>query len=169
MRYAGFNKRSWAYTIDATIVTLLTFFAGRLFGKSAAADELTDMVQQLAEVQNGTVDPATLDYSGLLNGLLGGDSNTALYVGILISAVYNIFFVTSRWQATPGKRWCKIKIVMADGLPVDLKTSIIRHVTSALSYATLLVGFAMAGWTKEKTALHDIIAGTRVIYKEEDA
>ncbi len=79
----------------------------------------------------------------------------------LVSGVYNVLFVGARGK-TPGKMFVKLEIVRADGTPVSYGLALARWVVSGLNYFTLMIGWMMAGWSTEKTALHDRICGTRV-------
>jgi len=96
---------------------------------------------------------------GLLALLLVG-----LYgLPILMQGAYHILFTASAWQATPGKRAMGIKVVDAEGRRLGLGRSAGRWFAAALSYLTLYLGFLMAAFTRRKLALHDMLAGTRVV------
>ena len=161
MDYAGFNIRSAAYTIDGLIVIALTYIVYYVMGSNAQAQDLSEIVQQI-EANPQRYDG--LGVLGLTDQLLGGGPSLAM--ATIVSAVYNIGFTITKWQGTPGKHWRGLKIVTIDGSKPGLVTAIIRHVATGLSTIIAFVGFMMAGWTKEKTALHDMIAGTRVIYTD---
>lgn len=70
---------------------------------------------------------------------------------------------SSAKQATLGKRALGILVVGPDGGPIGFGRACGRHFAAALSYATLYIGYAMAGWTRRKQGLHDLLAGTYVI------
>jgi len=74
-----------------------------------------------------------------------------------------------RWRgATPGKKFVHIKIVDAK-THKDINNK--EAITRSLGYipSTLLfgIGFFMVAFRKDKRALHDLLAGTAVIYDEE--
>ena len=74
-----------------------------------------------------------------------------------------------RWRgATPGKKFVHIKIVDAK-THKDISNK--EAITRSLGYipSTLLfgIGFFMIAFRKDKRALHDLLAGTAVIYDEE--
>lgn len=162
VRYAGFNVRSAAYTIDGVIVIALTYALYYLMGGDAQAQGMEELARQLSDAsQNPDMTAATAD---LLDSMLGG--GPSFWLATFVSSAYNIGFGVSRWHGTPGKHWRGTKIVMADGSPLTLTASVVRHLATGLSTILLFVGFMMAGWTRQKTALHDLIAGTRVIYRE---
>ena len=94
-----------------------------------------------------------------LNALL----TTPLLWFAAFAAVYWIGFEASRWQATPGKRALHLRTrVLADS-SLGWRRAALRHVAGALSWLTLNLGHALAAWTPQKRALHDFLAGTRVI------
>jgi uncharacterized RDD family membrane protein YckC len=73
-----------------------------------------------------------------------------------------------KWRgATPGKKMLHIKIVDAKTFE-DITNK--QAITRSLGYipSTLLfgIGFLMVAFRKDKRALHDLLAGTAVIYDE---
>lgn len=86
----------------------------------------------------------------------------------LVGAAYSVCFYSLcfwvYWQGqTPGKRILNLRVVRADGAPVDWSTAIIRYIGYTVSGFILLVGFIMAAFDDEKRALHDRLANTRVV------
>ena len=71
-----------------------------------------------------------------------------------------------KWRgATPGKHLVKIKVVDAKTLEeISNKQAITRSLGYIVSTLFLLIGFLMVGFRKDKRALHDLIAGTAVIF-----
>jgi len=71
-----------------------------------------------------------------------------------------------KWRgATPGKRFVHIKIVDSKTLKdIDNKQAITRSIGYIVSTLTLLIGFIMVGFRKDKRGLHDLLASTAVIY-----
>src|SRR5437762_13068293 len=64
---------------------------------------------------------------------------------------------------TIGKMIVGVHVVVGeDGAPPSFGVSILRFVAYFASCATLGLGYAMAGLRRDKRALHDLIAGTRV-------
>jgi uncharacterized RDD family membrane protein YckC len=67
----------------------------------------------------------------------------------------DIRVVTCRPTAkTPG--W------LAEGGPLTIGCAVVRQLASALSSAILGIGYVMVGLRRDRRALHDLIAGTRV-------
>jgi len=85
---------------------------------------------------------------------------------------FSVLIVTilfwDKWRgATPGKKFVHIKIVDAKTFK-DITNK--QAITRSLGYipSTLLfgIGFFMVAFRKDKRALHDLLAGTAVIYDE---
>jgi uncharacterized RDD family membrane protein YckC len=79
----------------------------------------------------------------------------------LIGAGYFIGF-HYHWGQTFGKMLMQIRVVRMDGGPLTLGQSIGRYFATYLSAIILSIGFIMAGLRRDKRALHDLLAGTRV-------
>jgi uncharacterized RDD family membrane protein YckC len=83
-------------------------------------------------------------------------------VQIAIQAAYEIVMV-GKYGATLGKMVFKLKVVTPEGGQVSYLRATGRHFSKYVSYLTLYIGFIMAGFDKEKRALHDYMCGTRVV------
>jgi uncharacterized RDD family membrane protein YckC len=86
----------------------------------------------------------------------------AYVVGVAIAATYEGMFVY-KLGATPGKMVLGLRVVRPDGGPVSLGRAVGRYFAKILSAIILLIGFIMAGFDREKRALHDMLVDTRVI------
>lgn len=82
----------------------------------------------------------------------------------LAMLLYFVIMNASKWQATMGKRIVGIYIMKTDGTRLSYLRSLGRYLSYIISGLPLYIGFMMAGWTKEKRALHDMIASTYVVY-----
>ncbi|HFB54053.1 MAG TPA: RDD family protein [Sulfurimonas autotrophica] len=73
------------------------------------------------------------------------------------------------WRgATPGKKFVHIKIVDAKTFEdITNKQAITRSLGYIPSTLLLGIGFLMVAFRKDKRALHDLLAGTAVIYDED--
>jgi uncharacterized RDD family membrane protein YckC len=87
----------------------------------------------------------------------------ALLLGGGVAAIYFIGFEASAWQATPGKRAVDIAVVDMSGRRLGWARAAGRFFAGALSWMTLNLGHALAGWRSDGRALHDLLAGTRVV------
>ena len=109
--------------------------------------------------------------------VFGGRSSIAIrgaaqMFGAMLIAVYSVLFHW-RWGQTLGKMAVDIRVVtcrptptspgwLTDRGPLTLGCAVLRQLASLLSSAILGVGYLMAGLRRDKRALHDLIAGTRV-------
>ena len=84
----------------------------------------------------------------------------------IISLVYIIGFWVWRGQ-TLGKMALGVKIISSDGRPVTLGRAILRYFGYMVSQFILYIGYLMIAWDHRKQGLHDKIAGTVVVRKNE--
>ena len=78
---------------------------------------------------------------------------------------YFALMESSPTQATLGKRAMGIIATDGKGRRLSLGQASGRYFAGAISYITLYIGYALAGWTKRKQALHDLIADTCVVFE----
>jgi len=68
------------------------------------------------------------------------------------------------WRGTTvGGVVCRLKVVRSDGQPLNVAVALVRALASVLSALALFLGFFWAGWTRERLAWHDMIAGTAIV------
>jgi uncharacterized RDD family membrane protein YckC len=138
--YGGFWIRYLALLIDS-IVQAIPVFAIVIpffFSARSAASSITDMMA--------------------ISGSLWMN-----LLSITISLLYESFFL-AQYGATPGKMVLSLKVITPEGGRLTWGRAIGRHLARYLSFPmTLGIGYIMAGFDAEKRALHDHIAGTRVI------
>ena len=83
---------------------------------------------------------------------------------------FSVLIVTilfwDKWQgATPGKKFVHVKIVDAKTFKdITNKQAITRSLAYIPSILSFGIGFLMIAFRKDKRGLHDLIAGTAVIY-----
>ncbi|NNN06591.1 MAG: RDD family protein [Elusimicrobia bacterium] len=88
--------------------------------------------------------------------------------GRILTAVAYFTFVPVLWNGrTLGKSAAGLAIVREDGGPLSHLTTVLRYVGYLLSLLPLGLGFFAAAFTKNKRALHDFVAGTRVLQIKE--
>ena len=76
---------------------------------------------------------------------------------------YFVFSESSRWQSTIGKKLLGIKVIDFEGKRISFGKAFLRLLGKWISGQTLLIGYLMAFFTKNKQALHDLLAGTFVL------
>ena len=77
---------------------------------------------------------------------------------------YWIYFPSTSWQATPGKRLFAIHIIRVDGRRVTGWLALGRMLAYFLSSISAGLGFLMIASTDQKEGLHDIVCGTRIVH-----
>ena len=142
-RPAGFWIRFVATIVDSAILFVVMFV---LFIAIAIG----------AGVKAALGDPANLAHMVL------GLGSALTIVSLVIPMLYEVIFVGLRGQ-TPGKILLGLKIIRMDAGEVDYVKAFIRWVGKLVSGFILGIGYLMAAFTANKRALHDLIAGTRVI------
>ena len=121
------------------------------------------------------------DFSLYLQNLqyaMSGNAIKALQTQPQMSLKWELLFEVSvlmvtmifwkRWRgATPGKKFVHIKIVDAKTFQDITNTqAITRSIGYIASTFAFLIGFVMVAFRDDKRPLHDILAGTIVIYDE---
>lgn len=105
---------------------------------------------------------------GISGGLEAKDPPMAFILLILvinfgIPISYFALMESSSLQATLGKKLVGLKVTDLAGNRISLGRAVGRFLGKILSMMTLYIGFMMAGWTRKKQALHDMVAGTLVV------
>lgn len=184
-RAAGFWRRYAAWSLDAAILAVPTLllsagaFPARLQALHAAsatvvnlvAQRLTDVLMQggdlLRLAQRLADEPALRSAVDAMFAALHALLAPPLLWFALFAAIYWIAFEASSWQATPGKRALRLRTTDRDGARLSWPRAALRHAAGALSWLSLNLGHALAAWTPTKRALHDFVAGTRVLVDED--
>lgn len=152
--YAGFWIRLIAALIDIAVTTPILAIVFYLAG----FDDI-----QTFKITEG-------NYNYTMESFSSYESNASDLIFWIILACYSVFLISSKRQATIGKRICRIYVGTEDGKRLSKLRALGRFLSSAfLIPLTFGIGVIMIAFTKEKTALHDLICKTRVFYgKPED-
>ncbi|MCU1335132.1 MAG: domain containing protein [Bryobacterales bacterium] len=149
--YGGFWIRFLALIIDSIIVNVVGAviripLGVAMGGLGLGLGRNPDPSQVFAAL------PAILSLAGL-----------SFLIQTALSLGYEVYFLSTR-GATPGKMALSLKVIRADGSPVSPGLAAGRYFARILSAMTLMIGFIIAAFDREKRALHDHICGTRVIH-----
>lgn len=136
--YAGFWIRVLAYIIDGALIGMIRGIVLMPFGFN------------MMGYRHG-MSPWIFAYAGQAN-----------LMSLALGIAYFAFFWT-QYGATPGKMVLGLKVVTPEGGLISLGQAVGRYFGQILGWITLGIGFIMAGVDDEKRALHDRLAGTRVI------
>ncbi len=137
-RYAGFASRFAAYVVDACASTVVFMLA--LAAISFAFSVVT--------------------------GKSVNWNRDETWVGIAYLAWLFIYFAYS-WAAsgkTFGMTLLGVRVVLSDGADVGARRAVVRTLALPLSFLILGLGFVGIVLGRRRRALHDVIAGTVVIY-----
>jgi uncharacterized RDD family membrane protein YckC len=153
LNYAGFWIRFVAFIIDGLILNTLAFILilpilGMIGFASFGISELTNM------------DPE--EFGLALFAILAPLSIANLIMYWLYFAVQQ----SSSWQATLGKRAVGIIVTDVHGERLTFTTASLRYLGRVISNMTMLIGYIIAAFTEKKQALHDLIAGSVVVFKD---
>lgn len=151
VRYGGFWRRFLAYVIDYILVGIGSYLVALVFGLLFGVPTV-----------------------GLIAGA-GVEESTAEAVGVgVFLLIYNIVAIFAYWlyfalyessskQATIGKMALGLKVTDLNGRRVSFARASGRYWAKIVSALVFFIGFFMAGFTRKKQALHDIMAGTLVL------
>ncbi|MBS7457120.1 RDD family protein [Coralloluteibacterium stylophorae] len=186
LRPAGFWRRYAAWSIDALILVvpaaLLAWLplqaawprllaAGSALAVTLALtmqdamrtpDPAGNLLLALAIVRDPVVAGAVVRFQDALLVALA----VPMLAWTLVAAPWFVLFESGARGATPGKRALDIRAADAAGARLRPVRAAARFFAGALSWATLNLGHALAAWTPERRALHDIVAGSRVLLRE---
>jgi uncharacterized RDD family membrane protein YckC len=153
--YAGFWMRFLAYIIDAIIAgiasgivvvpAVLILGVGAAAGMSAAPDEMDE--------------EAATGFAFAAFGLV-------ILVIIAVTVIQWLYFAlmeSSSKQATVGKMVLGLEVTDLEGHRISFGRATGRYFGKILSGAIFSIGYIMAGFTQQKQALHDILAGCLVV------
>lgn len=85
---------------------------------------------------------------------------------VLLVLFYKPIFESSPLLATPGKSLMGIIVLSEDGGRLNYKQALIRTLMSFVSGMCLLLGYFLSLFTERHQALHDLVAGSIVIYQD---
>ena len=141
-KYAGFWRRFIAFIIDYGLILLVSTIV--IFISMIMIPKLTGHYEYSKESTN--------DLFGFANVIFS----------FLLYLVYSCVMESSHHQATLGKKALGIIVTDLNGNKIIFVRALWRNLAKLLSWLILYVGFIMAGFTKKKQALHDIIANCLV-------
>jgi uncharacterized RDD family membrane protein YckC len=86
-------------------------------------------------------------------------------LAIVFNWLYYALLESSAWQATLGKKALGLEVTDMAGQRISFARATGRYFGKIVSAFILMIGFIMAGFTAQKQALHDMMAGCLVIRK----
>lgn len=150
---AGFWMRVLAVLIDGIFSSVLATIIGTLMNDQPSQEE---QMQAVESSQN------------FFEIVASSSSPSQIISNLIYVIVFIIIFTATQLKGSPGKLITRIQVVNAkDMSQISILKSIGRYFAYLLSSIILAIGLMMAGWNKEKKALHDIICSTRVVYRNQ--
>jgi uncharacterized RDD family membrane protein YckC len=157
--YAGFWIRFFASFLD-TLFLALPVGIVIYFLSDGNWFDFSQYQQNMAHAMSGNAQKA-----------LSNQPQTSLKWELLfeVSVLLVTVLFWKRWRgATPGKKFVHVKIVDAKTFgDIDNKQALTRSFGYIASTLILLMGFIMVAFRDDKRGLHDLLAGTVVIYDTE--
>jgi len=143
--YAGFWLRAAAFIIDSLVLAIPTFVIVVL-----AVAFLGVQLPPPEAMENGALPP--------MRFFLPMEATF-----LTVHWLYFALMESSSWQGTLGKRALGIGVSDMQGRRISFGRATGRFWGKLISGMTLLVGYAIAGFTERKQALHDIFANCLVV------
>ena len=135
LNLAGVGKRFGAIFVDGLIINLPMYFI--VFGLMFS----------------------TMDQHGQPNPMINFISIPFMFINFL----YEALMLQAKNGQTLGKMALKVRVVRADGSPITNGQAWGRAAMRMVLGCLWIVDYIPAFFTKEKTTLHDMAAGTRVV------
>ena len=142
--HAGFWRRCAALIIDSFLIGIVTAIVQAAVGIGA-----------LGGILAGRMDA----------GALLGSMFLFFALAFVAQWLYFAVFESAAIQATPGKRAMGLKVVDLTGQRIGFGRASGRFFGKIISTMILDIGYMLAGWTERKQALHDMLAGTVVVFR----
>ncbi len=154
----GFWARLAAYIVDAIIVSILFYAVWAAI--SAMTGWQIPAFPTASVVDLDTYMKAISDYFEKLMPVLVPN----LVVGQLVKMIYEVS-LNGRFGATLGKMAIGARIVRLDGSPIGYGTALLRWLAARVSDLLCYAGYLFIAFRPDKRALHDLMVGTKVVFK----
>src|SRR5574337_118969 len=139
---AGFWLRSVAFLVDAGLIAALATTGAILVGMAIQVGGLFSSAPEA--------------------GLEWLEAVASRLLVVLVVPCYFTLFVGWRGQ-TLGKMLLGLKIIRTTGEEIGYGRALVRWIGQGMSALFLGLGFLMVAFSRQKQALHDKLAGTRVV------
>jgi uncharacterized RDD family membrane protein YckC len=157
--YAGFWLRFAAYLIDYIIIGI-----GNIVLTIPAIAAIVwisggfDRVEDLKEIFKDN----NLQNFSLIIGII---TLLSLF-SFVFKWLYYALFESSKYNGTFGKIAVGIRVLDYQGNGISFGRASGRYFARIITNLTLLIGYIMAGFTEQKQALHDMVAGCIVVKRD---
>ncbi len=159
--YAGFWWRVLAWLLDSVILALAGSLIGVLTGLRQVGIRFEPDSDPATAVSFAPALAQGVQFS-MPNHLHVQNGGLSL-VSLLLAIGYFVLLESSRWQATVGKRACRLRVTDLSGRRIGIGRALGRYGAKFVSAFVLCIGFLMVGWTRRSQGLHDLMADTLVM------
>ncbi len=161
VRFGGFWARFLAYIIDKILLgifeTAIFIIVALIIGMAIPFINEPDTGGRFVHFVMQTDYHYYDFYSIGFLGLFG-------IISLVVEWLYFALLQSSPKQATFGKAALGLIVVDENFGQISFGRATVRYFSKYISGLVLYIGYIMAAFTREKRALHDIIAGTYVVY-----
>lgn len=167
MIYAGFWRRVLALVIDGVIMLGGIW----LYAIPSLLSQVVIHSQTQGESIWDSLDLANEEFAYLTNSIwMDEHFNPEMFTFSMVwIAIFTILFSlleASKWQASPGKKLIGLYVCDMNGERLDFSQSFMRNFNKAFSLLTFNIGFLLAGLTRKRQALHDMMSHCLVMRRE---
>lgn len=152
--YGGFWLRFLAYLIDGAAITL------GIFVVVIPLVFLTGLGRLLSQIHPEE------DFNDAGFWLISAVIFLLSMVSLAVTWLYHALMESSEWQATVGKKVLDLMVTDMAGRRVSFWRATGRHFAKIVSMMIYPLGHLMAGFTQQKQALHDMIAGCLILRRD---
>ncbi len=149
---AGFWIRAAAFAVDWIVFTALI---------SLVTLPWTGPDGPLTQLQRAAFAEARLEHPNM--EILTRFWLISMAINLPLGFLYNTWF-NGRRGATPGKQLLGLRVVREDGSALGYRRAALRYLAELVTFLSFGAGYLLVAFHPEKRALHDLIAGTRVIH-----
>ena len=152
--YGGFWLRFLAYLVDGAVITL------GIFVVAIPLVFLTGLGTLLSQIHPEE------DFNDAGFWLMMAVIFLFATVSLAVTWLYHALMESSEWQATVGKKVLDLVVTDLAGRRVSFWRATGRHFAKIVSNIIYPFGHIMAGFTDQKQALHDMIAGCLILRRD---
>ncbi len=150
----GFWPRLGAYIVDRIVLWLVFYAVWTVVSRIFHIEEI--------KPPSTVTDPQAFLKFFMEEYLPFAAKQFVLYIPLHI--LYEVL-LNGRFGATLGKMIIGARIVHLDGSPIGYGTAFLRWFCERLSDFICYIGYLFVAFRADKRAMHDLIVGTRVVYR----
>ena len=149
--YGGFWLRFLAYLIDGAVITLGSFVVAIPLVFLTGIGPLLSQIHPEEDLNDA-------GFWWIMAVIF-----LVATVSLAVTWLYHALMESSEWQATLGKKVLDLVVTDMAGRRVSFWRATGRHFAKIVSNMIYPFGHVMAGFTQQKQALHDMIAGCLIL------